>query len=116
MEDKEIQDSFSLLYPHTSRQEVMKDERFADYARGKLDGEELSSVYGGYLELVEKIRKEEAEKAISALANRLSSVGSLSNSNPSEDIFFSREQVKAMSRDEIRKNYEKIRKSQEKWQ
>ena len=82
----------------------------------RLSAEELSEVYRGYLDLTERIRKREMEKAADILAKKLSSVGALNNSNPPENTYFTREQVKGMSRAEIKANYEKIRKSQEKWQ
>ncbi len=116
MEDNTLNDDFSLLYPNVNRDELLRDEDFNYFAKGKLESESLSTVYGRYSALLTKIRNEEKERASSILANRLASVGALSGAEPPEETFFTREQVKAMSPAEIRKNYEKIRKSQEKWQ
>jgi len=111
-----IDEEFSLLYPSVTAEALSADEDFLLFAEGRLDnGNSLSSVYKKYEELTERIRSREKKRAAELLANRLSSVGALSNANPPESTFFTREQVKAMSRAEISKNYEKIRKSQEKW-
>ena len=115
-ENKIIEDSFALLYPDVNKDELLKNEEFNLFAGGRLSNEELSSVYKGYLDLTERIRKREMEKAAEILAKRISSVGALNSSNPPENTYFTREQVKSMSREQIRANYEKIRKSQEKWQ
>jgi len=115
-EENKAPADFSLLYPNVNRDELLANEEFNLFAGSRLNTEELSSVYKGYLDLTERIRKREMEKAAEILARKLSSVGSLNNSNPPESTYFSREQVKAMSREQIRVNYEKIRKSQEKWQ
>ena len=115
-ENKIISDSFTLLYPEVNRDELLKSEEFNLFAGKRLDSEELSSVYKGYLDLTEKIRAREMERAAEILAKRISSVGALNSSNPPEATFYTREQVKSMSREQIRANYEKIRKSQEKWQ
>jgi hypothetical protein len=115
MAEIKIDEEFSLLYPEITEESLLADEDFSIFAEGKLDSSSLSNVYKKYGELTERIRKREKEAAAAILANRLSSVGSLSNANPPEDTFFTREQVKAMSKSEIARNYEKIRKSQEKW-
>ena len=115
-ENKIAEDSFALLYPDVNKDELLKNEDFNLFAGGRLSNEELSSVYKGYLDLTDRIRKREMEKAAEILAKRISSVGALNSSNPPENTYFTREQVKSMSREQIKANYEKIRKSQEKWQ
>ncbi|MBQ8343811.1 MAG: hypothetical protein IJV68_02035 [Clostridia bacterium] len=117
MDENNIHDSdFALLYPDVNKEELLANEEFNLFAGSRLSAEELSEVYRGYLDLTERIRKREMEKAADILAKKLSSVGALNNSNPPENTYFTREQVKGMSRAEIKANYEKIRKSQEKWQ
>ena len=114
-EEIKIDEEFSLLFPDVTVETLTADEDFNLFAEGKLGASSLSDVYKKYGELTERIRKREKEAAAAMLANRLSSVGALSNANPPEEVFFTREQVKAMSKSEISRNYEKIRKSQEKW-
>ena len=53
--------------------------------------------------------------AAQKLANKNASPGSLHNINPAESDFFTADQVRAMSPEEVHKNYDKIRKSMEKW-
>ena len=108
-------EEFKLVYPDKNPNELLNDEDFLVFAEGKLEKEPLSSVYKKYTALTEKIIVREKEKFAEILANKISAVGSLANSNPGEEIFFTREQVKSMSKAEITNNYENIRKSQEKW-
>jgi len=115
MEANKINDDFSALYPDVSQDELLADKSFDCFVKGMLEGESLTSVYGRYLSFVGKIKSEERERVSAELANRMASVGSLSAAEPPEEVFFTREQVRSMSAAEIRKNYEKIRKSQEKW-
>ena len=115
-ENKIISDSFTLLYPELNKDELLKSEEFNLFAGKRLESEELSSLYRGYLDFTEKIRVKEMERAADILARKNSSVGALNSSNAPENTFFTKEQVKSMSREQIRANYEKIRKSQEKWQ
>ena len=115
MEESIITDDFSTLYPDVNRDELSNDESFNCFVKGMEEGESVSSVYGRYLSFVEKIKRDERERVSAAFANRMAAVGSLSSEEPPEEIFFTREQVKSMNAAEIRKNYEKIRKSQKKW-
>ena len=55
------------------------------------------------------------ERAALKLASERASVGALGSSESANDGFFSKEEVLRMSPQEIRRNYTKIRKSQEKW-
>ncbi|MBQ9743572.1 MAG: hypothetical protein IJW19_00425 [Clostridia bacterium] len=108
-------EEFASEYPDVNVEELLNDESFSDYAEGRLESTPISTVYKKYETLTKRLAVKEREKLTGALANKLSSVGSLSNSNPSEELFFTKEQVMAMSKREISVNYEKIRKSQEKW-
>ena len=115
-ENKILCSDFDLLYPDVNREELLANEEFTLFAGKRLSSEELSSVYRGYLDLTERIRKREMERAAELLSKKLASVGSLNNSNPPETAYFTKDQVRSMSREQIKANYEKIRKSQEKWQ
>ena len=43
------------------------------------------------------------------------STGSVKGSGKTNDLFFTKDQVAAMSRDEIRKNFDAIERSRKKW-
>ena len=63
-ENKISEDSFALLYPDVSRDELLKNEEFNLFAGGRLGSEELSTVYKGYLDITERIRKREMERRL----------------------------------------------------
>lgn len=107
-------EEFATAYPTVNVNDVLQDENFRSFAEEKLDKKSLSEVYASYLEIAEaelKAQKEAHSKAVASAA-----VGSLTNaSEPADKDFFTFEQVKKMSEKEIRDNYDKIRKSQERW-
>lgn len=105
---------FSKLFPGVLRQNVENDECFKLFAQFKDKNRSFSLLYSDYLALVKKISNSATEKALFSLQNKASSPGSLASATNS-DSFFTREQVLRMSREEISKNYDKIRKSQENW-
>ena len=108
-------EEFSSFYPDISLKELLESRDFSAFAEGKLEKESVASVYKKYEDFTKRLIDREKEKLAVSLANKLSSVGSLSNANPPEESFYTREQVRSMSRSQIKANYEKIRKSQEKW-
>ena len=107
-------EEFTTAYPTVNVNDVLQDENFRSFAEEKLDKKSLSEVYASYLEIEEaelKAQKEAHSKAVASAA-----VGSLTNaSEPADKDFFTIEQVKKMSEKEISDNYDKIRKSQERW-
>ena len=115
--EKEIED-FSAKYPDLNVREVLNNEDFIEYADGKKGN--LVKLYEDYQNFIGKFSRMAEENAsraaVQAAANAASAVGSLNNSGTAaESDFFTLEQVRAMSREEIKRNYEKIRKSQAKW-
>ena len=71
MEENKFTDDFEALYPDTNREELLADEDFGYFASGKLESESLSSVYGKYLSLLDKVRSAEREKVSAIFANRM---------------------------------------------
>ena len=119
--EAEIED-FSANNPGINVSDVLNDEGFNEYAEGKLGvgNNTLTKVYKRYQEYLGRVTKAAEDKATrraaQSLANAQAAVGSLNNSKPNaDDGFFTREQVRAMSKEEVKKNYEKIRESQKKW-
>ena len=105
---------FSKLFPAVSLENVLKDENFALFRRTKGKNALISALYSDYTELVRKISYDAVEKAVFSMQNTASSPGSLSTV-PNTDVFFTKEQVMRMNREEIKKNYDKIRESQQNW-
>ncbi len=109
---------FSEKYPGVNVQELFADGDFIKFAMSALEVVSLTSVYEAYLPIkTEKERiKAENEKAAALAANSSVAVGSVTSAtDPADSEFFTKEQVQKMSPEEVKKNYEKIRKSQEKW-
>ena len=76
----------------------------------------MAEIYDSYQDLVSKIRKEENNAAARQVANAKATPGSLTSSETdSSNDFYSVEQVKKMSQEEVHKNYDKIMASMKKW-
>jgi hypothetical protein len=108
-------DDFAAKHPDVDLQSLIQDELFQKFASGKVGELPLSDIYEGFMDLVSVYEKRAKRKAEQLLANSKASPGSLSTTNPSGNGFFTREQVCNMSRDEVHKNYDKIRESMSKW-
>ena len=74
----------------------------------------LSQVYSVFNSISQSIEEKSKEKALFALASSKTSPGALSYSEGTDSAYYTKAQVKQMSRDEIRKNLDKIRQSQAK--
>ena len=110
---------FYEKHPDVNVQELLADEDFLKFGKDALEFIPLTKVYEAYLPIKEeKARlKAENEKAAAMAANSQVAVGSVTSAtDPADSEFFTKEQVQKMSPEEVKKNYEKIRKSQEKWQ
>jgi hypothetical protein len=111
---------FREKFPNVNVQELLRDEDFAEYADGKLGRKTISAVYEAYVNYKNKLTgkqteaKEEA-KAAQANANKKASVGSLHSSHKESKDFFTPDQVRAMSRAEVKKNFDAIKESMKKW-
>lgn len=117
---KELEE-FSTVYPNVKINDVLQDAEFAAFADGKLGKMSLALVYSQYLldksnKAAMADAKREADKAAHTQAVTNAAVGSVTNASaPPDKDFYTKEQVLKMSPKEIHDNYEKIRKSQEKW-
>ena len=114
-------EDFIKKHPDVSIEYLNADEAFLDYADGKIGRVPLAKIYEGYVKLVgdKKSAERDAEAkardaAARQIANKKSSVGSLSNANGTED-FISREQAQSMSIEDCVKNYDLIEKSMPRW-
>ena len=108
-------EAFRKAHPDVDTNVLFKDEAFTDYAEGKLGNRPLTQIYDGYQKLVGGARKAEQEKAAQALANSRATPGSSSSPANADVGYFSQEDVKKMSDEEIDKNWDKIKQSQKQW-
>lgn len=106
--------AFEEKFPNVELQKLIEDPDFVDYADGKVGKRSLSAIYEGYLDLVKKSETRAKEMAAQMLANRKATPGSLAGNDSSEG-YFSREDVAKMKPAEVKRNYDVIRKSMERW-
>lgn len=109
---------FQEKYGDVNIAELLNDEDFLKFGKKALEIIPLTQVYEAYLPIkTEKERIKAEQQKVAALAlNSKVAVGSVTSAtSPVDSEYFTPEQVRKMSKEEIRKNYEKIRKSQEKW-
>lgn len=107
--------SFIDKYPDVEVDKLVENEDFRIFV-GKRVGEiPLSDLYEAYVEVTSRAERRAEEKAARQLANKNASVGALAGTNPTNDSYFSKEQVKSMSQKDVAKNLDKIRESMKKW-
>lgn len=108
-------ESFKAEYPDVEIADLIANEDFRDYAEGKVGRKPLSEIYRGFLKFTGKYDDRAKDMAAQYLANKQASPGALKDTQPTNSDYFTPEQVAKMSQTEVSKNYEKIRKSMEKW-
>ena len=105
---------FREKYPDVNIEQLVNDDAFSDYAEGKVGTKPLADIYAGYLKLTGKANAEGKKEVARQFANAKASPGSTNSTNPQEG-FFTNEQVKKMTPEEVKKNYDVILKSMSKW-
>ena len=109
---------FQEKHPDVDVDELLKNEDFLAIAEEHLGEVPLSTLYSLYTK-VDAGKKQKAtaiEKQAAQKAANDASVGALGTPNAgAETEFYTKEQVENMSQAEISKNYDKIRRSQERW-
>lgn len=108
-------DNFAKKYPDVSIEQLTQDDTFVEYAQGKIGQMPLADIYAGYKHFVAKFTNNSKNMAAQMYANAQASPGSLSSSAASRDEFYTVEQVKKMSEDDINRNFDAIQKSMRKW-
>lgn len=106
---------FVAKHPDVDINALIQEKQFQTFASGKVGTLPLSEIYEGYMELVAEFEKKSKQKATQILANKKASPGALSSPNGNGEGFYTREQVQAMTPEEVHKNYDKIRASMRKW-
>lgn len=101
-------------FPSISVDAIKSDKDFLLFLGGG-QGDTISKKYLDFIKLKESLEQEAIRKYQARLASSSASVGSLSSNGSASQEFFSREQVMRMSKEQISKNFDKIRKSQARW-
>lgn len=105
---------FSIIYPNISKEHLLSNESLRFFAEGK-ESKQLSVVYATYCKFANVIRNDAITQEKARISNAVGASGALSSSQGSKSSYFTREQVKAMSPEEIKQNYDLIRQSQISW-
>lgn len=112
---EEQEKEFKALYPAVDLDGLKKNKEFSYLLKSIEEKPTLAKIYSSYLSVLKELESKALKKAKQLVANEQVSVGALSSSAESKDVFFTKEQVLQMSQEQIRKHYSKIRQSQEKW-
>lgn len=112
---REDRENFESAHPDVDLNALVNDPMFADYAAGKVGKQPLSDIYTGFLRMTGTFEKKAQERAAQILANKSATPGALAGISAGDAGFFTREQVKEMSRADVHQNYEKIVESMKKW-
>ena len=99
---------FLSKYPDVNLKELSNDEMFKKFLYGKIGNVPMASIYEGYMEVKAEIDKKAKEVATRMVANQQASPGSLSSNTDTENAFYTLDQLKKLSKEEVRKNYEKV--------
>lgn len=108
-------EEFIAAHPDVNLEELIADERFRSFAKGKVGEVPMKEIYADFVSLTGHYEENARRMASQMLANKKASPGALSTSQSPESDYFTPEEVKKMTRDEIRANYDKIRSSMKKW-
>ena len=112
-------EAFSNKYPDVDLNSLVEEEEFRDFYQFATEGREenrpLAEIYEQYQLLRDGQTKQARQMAAHMLANKKASPGALASANGGEGGFFTADQVRKMSREEVSKHYEKIVESMRRW-
>lgn len=106
---------FISKHPDVDIEQLIRDESFRLFAKGKEGKLPLSEIYEDFTSFTADYEKKAKGIAAQRVANHRASPGALSTPGTADDSFYSEEEVRKMSTAEIQKNYEKVRKSMTRW-
>lgn len=99
-------------YPDVDFETLAKDDMFKMFAQGKIGNMSMASIYEGYKEVQATIDKKAKEVAKRLVANKQASPGALSTSSEVPNAFYTLDELKKLSKEEVRRNYDKVIASQ----
>jgi hypothetical protein len=108
-------EDFYAKHPEVDVDRLVKDESFRKFADGKIGVQPMAKIYEDFAAIVSEYEKKSKQYAQKIVANAKASPGSLHSPTPTENGFYTREQVQKMTQEEVSKNYDKIRASMTKW-
>ncbi len=112
---KGSENELKAQFPTVELEKLKNNKDFVKLLDLIIQNPTLSQIYSCFNSIVASAEEKSRERLTHALASAEAGVGSLSSSSPTEQAFFTKEQVLRMTQEEIRKNYVKIRQSQQLW-
>ena len=109
------QEELKSQFPAVQIENLRNNRDFVALLNTIIQNPTLSRVYSCFNSIVSSTEEKSKEKLSHALASAETGVGSLSSKSPTEQAFFTKEQVLQMTQEEIKRNYNKIRQSQQLW-
>lgn len=109
------QEELNSQFPAVQIENLRSNKDFVALLNMIIQNPTLSRVYSCFNSIVSSAEEKSKEKLSYALASAETGVGSLSSKSPTEQAFFTKEQVLQMTQEEIKRNYNKIRQSQQLW-
>lgn len=106
---------FKRNFPSIDPEMLSKSQHFQEFLGLLIKNPTLSQVYSVFNTISASVEEKTRERTLQALANAKASPGSLSSNENQDPQFFTRAEVMEMSKDEIRKNLDVIRRSQSRW-
>ena len=107
-------ESFSRIYPNISKESLLDSSDLEIFASGK-ENQAFSTIYKDFCALTSQIEARVSKKIRHSLTLEKNAVGALSSASAITDAFFTKEQVQNMSAEQIRNNFDLIRRSQQRW-
>ena len=104
---KNDRQEFVDKYPDVDLNSLINDPMFEKFAYGKVGNIPMASIYEDYQSLMNEVNKKAKDNAARMIANRQSSAGAL-NSETTETTYYTFEQLKNLSKEEVRRNYDKV--------
>jgi len=102
---------FQRLYPEVSVAELMQNPDFQEINEGVLGTKPLVECYERYLKYQGRIAEAAKDKAARLLAKQMASTGSLKGTSAQSDSYYTLEQLKKMTPEQLEANWEKVEKS-----
>lgn len=107
-------EEFSRSFPNISRDSLYNNNNLEIFASGK-ENQPLLRIFTDFSALIASLEAEALAKARHELSLESASVGALSGAFSPSEPYFTKEQVQRMTKSEISRNFEAIRKSQARW-
>lgn len=112
---KNDSEDFKSKHPEVDLGELVNNEIFQKFAEGKIGTTPMAKIYENFIDFAKAYEKKAKIQAAQMVANKKASPGTLTSPGQSENGFYTIEEVKKMSAEEMRKNWDKVLASKAKW-